>query len=104
MFSFNSPYGACPECKGLGTTMEIDPDLVVPNKNLSINQGAIKPWGETREGWYFSQLQSVAEKYKFNLDKPFKDLSSEHQRIILFGTGNEEVRMFYTSENRKAQA
>jgi len=103
MFSFNSPYGACPDCKGLGTTMEVDPDLVVPNKNLSINGGAIKPWGEAREGWYFSQLLSVANNYKFDLNIPYKNLSPEHQKIILYGSGEEEVRIFYANENRKAQ-
>ena len=104
MFSFNSPYGACEECNGLGTTMEIDPDLVVPNKNLSINQGAIKPWGEAREGWYFTQMQSVAQKYGIDLNAPFKDLSQEHKEIIFYGTGDEEVKMMYTSASRKAQA
>jgi len=103
-FSFNSPYGACPECKGLGTTMVIDPDLIVPDKILTINQGAIKPWGEAREGWFFTQLVSVADKYDIDLNVPFKDLPSEHQRIVLYGSGTEEVKMVYVSENRKAQA
>ncbi|MBN2008883.1 excinuclease ABC subunit UvrA [candidate division KSB1 bacterium] len=104
MFSFNSPYGACPDCKGLGTMMIIDRDLVVPNKSLSINQGAIKPWGETREGWYFTQLLAVAEKYKIDLNIPFEKISPEQQEIIFYGTGDEEVTMQYVNESRKAQA
>ncbi|HDQ00311.1 MAG TPA: excinuclease ABC subunit UvrA [bacterium] len=104
MFSFNSPYGACPTCKGLGTTMEIDPDLIVPDKNLSLNQGALKPWGEMREGWYFTQLKAVAEKYGFSLDIPFQQISTEHQNIIFHGSGNEQVRMIYTRSNGKTHA
>lgn len=104
MFSFNSPYGACPTCNGLGTTMDIDPDLIVPDKSLSINQGAIKPWGELREGWYFTQLESIAEHFNIDLNIPFEKLSKQHQHIILYGTGNEEIKMRYTSENHKAIA
>lgn len=104
MFSFNSPYGACQTCNGLGTIMEIDPDLVVPDKNLSLNQGALKPWGEAREGWYFSQLTSVAKKYGFSLDVPFKSLKPEHQKIIFFGSGGEKIRMVYQREDRGTHA
>ncbi|MBN1155562.1 excinuclease ABC subunit UvrA [candidate division KSB1 bacterium] len=104
MFSFNSPYGACPTCNGLGTTMEIDPDLVVPDKGLSINQGAIKPWGESRDGWYFTQLESISDHFKIDLNAPFEKLSKAHQDLILYGTGNQEITMRYTSENRKAVA
>ncbi|MFZ5517759.1 MAG: excinuclease ABC subunit UvrA [Candidatus Zhuqueibacterota bacterium] len=104
MFSFNSPYGACQTCNGLGTIMEIDPDLVVPDKNLSLNQGALIPWGEAREGWYFSQLASVADKYGFDLNVPFKNLSDEHKNIIFYGSGNEPVRMIYLRENGQRHA
>lgn len=104
MFSFNSPYGACPTCNGLGTIMEIDPALVVPDKNLSLNQGAIKPWGEERDGWFFTQLRAVAKKYDFDLDKPFKNLSPLHQRIILNGSQGEEVKMVYQRADGKAHA
>ena len=104
MFSFNSPYGACQTCNGLGTIMEIDQDLVVPDKNLSLNQGALKPWGEAREGWYFSQLASVADKYGFDLNIPFKNLSDEHKKIIFYGSGNEQVRMVYLRENGQKHA
>ncbi|MBD3288264.1 excinuclease ABC subunit UvrA [candidate division KSB1 bacterium] len=104
MFSFNSPYGACAECKGLGTTMEIDPELIVPNPNLSINMGAIKPWGEAREGWYFSQLTAVAQKYKIDLNKPYKDLAPGQKDIVMYGSGDEQVRMVYTNESKQSHA
>lgn len=104
MFSFNSPYGACPTCNGLGNIMEVDPDLVVPDKNLSLNQGALRPWGEAREGWYFTQLKSVAQKYGFSMDVPFKMLKPEHQRIIFYGSGGEKIRMVYEREDRETHA
>lgn len=88
MFSFNSPQGACPECKGIGSKMEIDPDLVVPNKNLSINEGAIVPWNNSnkKDNYYNQLLQAVGDHYGFSLDTPFKDLSKKNQDIILFGS------------------
>ena len=104
MFSFNSPYGACQTCNGLGTIMEIDPDLIVPDKNLSLNQGALKPWGEAREGWYFTQLASVAKKYGFSLDVPFKSLKPKHLKIIFYGSGGEKIRMVYEREDRQTHA
>lgn len=104
MFSFNSPYGACPTCNGLGTIMEVDPELVVPDKSLSLKQGALKPWGEAREGWYFSQLASVADKYGFDLYTPFYKLKPEHQRIIFYGSGGEKIRMVYQRDNGERQA
>jgi len=101
MFSFNSPYGACPVCKGLGTQQTIDPDLVVPDKNKSLREGAIVPWEEgvgfyrwarTASRYYFRQLASVARHYKFSLDTPFKDLPSKIQNIILYGSNSEEIK------------
>ncbi len=103
MFSFNSPYGACPECHGLGEKMEIDADLIVPDKNKSIDEGAIEPWWNPvttkRHRWknstsrYFrSILESLADHYKFNIYAPFKDLPENIQNIILYGSGNELVK------------
>ena len=82
-FSFNSPYGACPECSGLGTRFEVDPDLVVPNPELSLNEGAINPWrGQTGE--YFQRLLvAVAENYKFSPDTPWEKLKKAQQKILL---------------------
>lgn len=87
MFSFNSPYGACPACNGLGTKMEVDPELVVSNPHRSLADGALDVWGEKRDGWYFTQLKSVAEEYGFSLDQPWQELSSKQQEIVLYGSG-----------------
>ena len=103
MFSFNSPFGACPNCNGLGTVREIDQQLIVPNEKLTLNQGAIEPWGEGREGWYFTNLKSLAEYYKFDLDVPWKKLDKNFQNIVLYGT-DEEIKMKYTSASRKVTA
>ncbi len=104
MFSFNSPYGACPECNGLGTKMEIDPDLVVREPDLSIRQGAVAPWGENKDGWYFNQLQAVAEHYGFALDTSWKQLSPQHKNIVLYGSNGEEIRFIYKRESKKVHA
>jgi excinuclease ABC subunit A len=88
IFSFNSPYGACPQCNGLGTKMEIDPDLVVPDKNKSIREGAIEPWKRGGRGYisyYRAILRELAQKRGFNLDIPFKNLGKDIQEIILYG-------------------
>ena len=85
MFSFNSPRGACPSCQGLGNTMEFDPDLIIPDKNKSISEGAIEPWGY-EHGYYRQMLQSVAKHYDFSLDAPFSELKPEHVQIILNGS------------------
>ncbi len=103
MFSFNSPFGACPECNGLGTIMKIDPNLVVPDENLSISEGAVKPWGEMREGWYFSRLRTVAQSYDFSLHKPWKMLSQAHRDVLLYGSKDRELKFKYLSADRKAE-
>ena len=95
MFSFNSPYGACPTCSGLGTRREIDPGLVVPDPQKTINQGAIVPWGSPPGKWINFQLRSLCEKYGFSLDTPFSELSSQVQRIILYGSGKDTLRFRY---------
>jgi len=91
-FSFNSPFGACPACQGLGQKLEVDPDLVIPNPNLSIAEGAIFPWAHAshkigRQGYFWWQLQDLAEKYNFSLDEPVKNLSKKIVNIILYGDG-----------------
>ncbi len=93
MFSFNNPAGACPKCTGLGTFMKIDPDLVIPNKELSIRQGAIKA-----SGWYFAEggmaqmyYEGLAEHYGFSLDTPIKDLPKKVVDILLYGNGGEKL-------------
>lgn len=103
MFSFNSPYGACPTCNGLGTVREIDPMLVVPNDELSVAEGAIEPWGSGRDGWYFSQLYSIAQHYQFNLDAPWKDLDPKVQKVILNGS-NKEIEIDYRNKSGSVSA
>ncbi len=89
-FSFNSPHGACPACTGLGVKLEIDPELVIPNKELSIAEGAIRPW--QWQSWYFDQLESLAQRHGFSLRTPVKRLSEQYLRLILYGDGREPYR------------
>ena len=97
MFSFNSPYGACPTCDGLGTKLEIDPRLIVPNPNLSIDSGAIVPIGEKRNSWYFEMIEALSRQYKFSLAEAWKDLPEKIQQLILFGT-TEKVKFIFSRE------
>jgi excinuclease ABC subunit A len=87
-FSFNSPYGACPVCKGLGNVYAIDLNLIMPDNSLSVNAGGIAPLGEAREASVFTQVKQFARKHKISLDKPMKDLSKEQMDLILFGDKN----------------
>ncbi len=92
IFSFNSPYGACPDCNGLGTKLEFDPDLIIPDKNKSINEGAIAPWKRGGRGYilyYRWLLRELSYQMHFDLDTPFKKLGKEVQRAILYGTKEE---------------
>ena len=92
LFSFNSPFGACPVCDGLGQRMEIDEALVVPDRSLSISDGAINPWGGAEmSNWYRYQLRGLAHHYGFKFSTPFRQLPEKVQQAILFGTGREEV-------------
>jgi len=89
-FSFNSPHGACPACTGLGIKMEFDPDLVIPDKDLSLSKGAIHPY--QWQTWYYSQLEDVARRHHFSLNTPVKELSKEALDIVLYGEGGESHR------------
>ena len=84
-FSFNSPYGACPGCKGLGTVFQINMDAIIPDPTLSIKAGGIAPLGEERDAHVFKQVLAVAKKYKINLDKPVKDLPANAMNVLLYG-------------------
>jgi len=86
IFSFNAPYGACDKCGGIGVDFKIDPDLVVPDKTLSINNGAIYPWSKSATSYYDDVLKAVQLAYNIDYDLPFQDLSQEHQDIILYGS------------------
>ena len=99
MFSFNSPYGACNLCDGLGTQMNIDPNLIVPDKSKSLIQGAIVPLGEQPRGnWYGGILKSLAKYYQFNFTTPWIKIDSKIREILLFGTGKQTLTMNYTSK------
>lgn len=101
MFSFNSPHGACPECNGLGSKLEIDADLVVPDLRLSLNEGAILPWSKSkhRDNYYGQMLRAVSDHYGFSMDTPFEDLSQKHQNIILYGSPD-KIEFTFQRKNR----
>ncbi len=84
-FSFNSPYGYCPVCKGLGTVYQVNMDAVIPDRDLSVNDGGIAPLGEEREAYVFKQVQQLAKKKKISLDKPLKDLPEKSLNVLLYG-------------------
>ncbi len=94
-FSFNSPHGACPGCQGLGTILEIDPKLILPNPRLTILEGAIRPWSKTASNstWYMAGLKAMAAKNKISLDKPVGTLDKEQLRKILYGSGEERYNI-----------
>ncbi len=101
MFSFNSPFGACDICNGLGESKEVDPDLVVPNKELSIKQGAIAAWGSVGandDTYYSKMVKSLAEKFKVDLATPFKDLPEDFIQELLYGHDNVMVEFIYESK------
>jgi excinuclease ABC subunit A len=99
MFSFNNPYGACPECSGLGMKMEIDPDLVIPDTGKSLEEGAIQPWNRPTALWYQGMLGAVTKQHDISMTKPFRDLTAEEKQLILYGTGNEKIRFRYCNSN-----
>jgi len=95
LFSFNNPFGACPSCDGLGTEMYFDPDLVVPDDRLPLDQGAIAPWANSSSQYYRQTLQSLAAHFGFDRSTPFGQLPEQTRRIILFGSGDEALTMSY---------
>src|SRR3979411_233948 len=105
-FSFNTPHGACPTCTGLGTRLEVDPDLILANKDLSLAQGAIAAWGKA--GWngnsyYKSMLESVAKYYGFSMTTPIRQLKPEHLQKILYGSGTERIVLTYQSKSGRSR-
>jgi excinuclease ABC subunit A len=95
IFSFNSPHGACPRCTGLGAQQEIDPDLLVPDPTLSIEEGALVPWAVGNSGFYESVIQAIADRYEIPLDEPWESLTDEEQDLFLYGTEGERVYVSY---------
>jgi len=98
VFSFNAPFGACPECKGLGIKLRMDEDLVIPDKSLSINEGCIKTLSDDQDGIYYKKLECCCKHYKIDMNKPFKKLSSKEQHIVLYGS-DEMITYHYTTKS-----
>ena len=99
MFSFNSPFGACPQCTGLGATLEIDPELVIPDRRKSLSDGAVAPWARTWPNGYYNQLLiSVADHYGFSVDTPLDELDERYVDIILNGSGSESMHFRHENE------
>ncbi|MCL2760461.1 MAG: excinuclease ABC subunit UvrA [Desulfuromonadales bacterium] len=101
MFSFNNPYGACPDCTGLGTRMYFDADLVVPNTELSIREGAIAPWERRLSGWYHLMLDALAKAYKFDIRTPFRKLPQNVKDAILYGSDGKKIEFWWEEDNGK---
>src|SRR5437588_10843815 len=95
IFSFNSPHGACPTCTGLGSQMEIDPELVVPDPSLSIGEGAIAPWAASASEYYDQLIQAIAERYNVDLETPWQDLPGAAHDFFLYGTNGDRVQVSY---------
>ncbi|MEA2497359.1 MAG: excinuclease subunit [Thermoleophilaceae bacterium] len=98
MFSFNSPHGACPRCTGLGSQMEIDPDLVVPDPSLSLNEGAILPWSTSSADYYDQMTQAIADRYEVDMDTPWEELEDDVKDCFLYGTDGD--RLYISYKNR----
>jgi excinuclease ABC subunit A len=104
IFSFNSPHGACPRCTGLGAQQEIDPDLLVPDPELSISEGALVPWSVGNSTYYESVIQAIADRYEIDIDKPWRDLTEEQQNLFLYGTDGDKVYVTYRNRMGRRRA
>ena len=102
-FSFNTPQGACPDCQGLGSKLEIDPERIIPDADRTLNEGAIASmeWSGPKEegGYYWQGLQAAAKAYRIDLDKPVRELTTDQMNVILYGTGEKQVQMTYKNSN-----
>jgi len=94
-FSFNSPYGACPACDGLGTQYEVDPSLVVPDPDRTLAEGALAPWVGGRSRWFDRMVEALADEYGFDLDTPWRKLRKAEQKVLLYGAGNRTITLRY---------
>ena len=95
LFSFNSPYGACENCEGLGVNLNVDPNLVVPDKKKNLQDGAILPWSKSTSLYYAQTLVSLSKHYKFNISTPWSDLPDKIKDIILYGSHEDEIKFTY---------
>jgi excinuclease ABC subunit A len=106
MFSFNAPFGKCDTCDGLGTLLEIDEDLIIPDKTKSISEGAIASWGDGRlkeESWTYAILTALQKKYNFSIDTPIEDLDAKVKDILLYGNNGEKITVYYKKDNQNMQ-
>jgi excinuclease ABC subunit A len=101
LFSFNNPHGACPECDGLGTQNYFDEDLVIPDESLSLKKGAIAPWSKSSSPYYLQTLEALARHYKFSMNDAWEDLPKKVQKIILHGSGEDEIKFIYDDGMRR---
>ena len=101
VFSFNSPYGACPDCSGLGTKMFFDENLIVPDAGLSVREGAIEPWAGRNSLHYHQMIDALAEHYGFDVNMPFAELPERVQKVLLHGSGEEEIRFHFDRDGRR---
>lgn len=100
IFSFNSPFGACPDCEGIGKESFFDKDLIVPDEGLSIKEGAIVPWSKSSSKFFLDTLDSLAKHYKFKLNTPFSKLSDKVKQILFYGSGDEEITFEYKNDHK----
>jgi excinuclease ABC subunit A len=101
LFSFNNPYGACPVCDGLGMKLAFDADLITPDRDKTLHKGAIAPWAKSPSPFYTQTLQALSRHYGFSMDKPWRTLPEEAQKVILYGTGEEKVKFSYDDGARR---
>ena len=95
LFSFNNPFGACPACTGLGSEQTVDPELIVPDERLTLRKGAIAPWAKSSSPYYTQTLEALGKHFKFRLDAPWEELPEKARNMLLFGSGEEDVRFSY---------
>lgn len=98
MFSFNSPYGACPNCNGLGSLMKIDPDLIIPDKNKTLREGGVEAISDSEDSWYYSMVEGILNNFGYNSDTPMKDIDQKTLDIILFGSKGQKFRFSYSGK------
>ena len=103
LFSFNAPFGACPDCDGIGMKLEVDPELVVPDKTKTLSEGALAPWDSKTSNYYPQYMEMAAKAFGVPLDVPFKDLSSDQQQLMLYGSGDKEFHFHYENKFGKVQ-